>query len=103
MKDWKIEIIWKDSIVISDWLPIEKIKTIAPPECRTVGYFVDENKKEIIISSSVSNSTGFYASTWKIPKGCIKSINILGVTSKWKGKKVLQDMEKCGLEKKQNS
>lgn len=79
MKNYpKVEVVWDDSTAVDGWVNIEGTDNIPVPRCSTVGYLITKGKKVISLAASISSTSGC-ASVWKIPRGCVVSINYLTV------------------------
>lgn len=74
---------WLDAASSGDWRGYEDVDDlVGAVECRTIGFLVKENNDELIISPTLADTQGQYASYFAIPQGCIKNrwtININGM------------------------
>lgn len=67
-----LEITWNDIVMDSGWTDIADIKTSNPPECKDVGWFINQDESNIRICNSMnSDNEGSFSI---IPKGVIKEI-----------------------------
>jgi hypothetical protein len=67
-----VEITWNDIIMDSGWTDISDIKVNNPPECKDVGWFINQDDLNIRICNSMnSDNEGSYSI---IPKGVVRKI-----------------------------
>lgn len=69
-----VECEWEDIVTRPGWLSHREHET-GPMQCRTVGYVLKRNDKEIVLSASWS--TQDRADTTTIPMGVVRSITEL--------------------------
>ena len=67
-----VEVKWVDSAFNQGWrLKYDSDTSIS--ECKTVGYLIKKNKKQLVIAMNV-NDDGGYGEAMAIPIECVKSI-----------------------------
>ena len=72
-----VSIEWEDSYHDSEWLGRETARErCRPAKCKTVGYLLKSNFREVTVFQSKSDS-GHITDTMSIPKKVIKSIKYL--------------------------
>ena len=73
-----VEVTWRDSNGYSKWESLADYAYLKPALCRTVGYLLHKDKKEIVIvfTQSMENE-GDGNGAIAIPRGCVKSIKTL--------------------------
>jgi len=78
-KDDIVEIQWLDIIASSAWHKEEQASRFNPADCKSLGYFLNEDKNCVRISSTVGmeRSNGRERDIIVIPKGCIVKIRKL--------------------------
>lgn len=74
-----IEIQWLDSLSLSGWQKIDGIEPSSLPmmKHRTLGYYLDENKRSIVVFQSCRDDNKYVDGIFEIPKGCILKIKKL--------------------------
>ena len=73
-KDELIAVIWEDANQTASWLSEQDAATFDLAEAKSVGFFLNEDKKAIRISGSLS---GKDRDVLVIPRGWIKRIKFL--------------------------
>ena len=71
-------IIWVDSNIVHGWISPGEASSHHVAEAQSVGFFVKEDDKEIVIAMGESE-TGLLIECKAIPKGCIKSVKELRI------------------------
>lgn len=79
----KLEIEWVDILDNNAWQDEVEVNKVEPIKVKTIGYFLRNNKKSLIIAHSVCEDSS--CDTMAIPFGVIKNINILGVNDGSRG------------------
>lgn len=67
-----VEVKWVDSALNIGWKS-EYSKETSISQCKTVGYLIKKNKKQLVIAMNINDSGG-YSEAMAIPIGCVKSI-----------------------------
>lgn len=75
--DTLLEVIWADIIEDSGWLKLSEAKDHNACDCKSVGYFLNGDKKVLRMSSSIQFSHNNERSVTVIPWGCIEKIRRL--------------------------
>ena len=72
-----LEIEWDDTATTCGWKSDKFLEKEAPAPCRSVGYFIKQNKNCITVTKclAIDDNDGLDAQT--IPKGCVKKIRRL--------------------------
>lgn len=73
-KDEIIAVIWEDAVQIASWLSDKEASNKPLDEVKSVGFFLNEDKKTIRISGSLS---GQERDVLVIPRGWVKRIKFL--------------------------
>jgi hypothetical protein len=63
---------WNDIVEDSSWISDKKAQTYPSPLCKTVGWFINDDKLSIRLSWSVADNGD--KSIGVIPKGCIRDV-----------------------------
>ena len=72
-----LEIEWDDTATTGGWKTSKYLEKEVPAPCRSVGYFIKQNKNCITIAKCVSDNDGDCLDAQTIPDGCIKKIKRL--------------------------
>ena len=79
VRDWsKIKagtlliVTWIDTTETPEWIPDEEAQGLQPAMCKTVGWFVNDDKDSIRLTWSVAEDGD--KSIGVIPQGCIKDV-----------------------------
>ncbi len=72
-----VRIEWEDSCSDDAWQSREKALTHSPSKCRTVGFLLKKDKKEVTVAGNLSDTTTQVGMLMSIPRSCIKKITIL--------------------------
>lgn len=79
MTNWKnikegtlLLISWDDIIMVSGWLSDDSAQDMGPAHCKTVGWFVNDDKNNIRITGTVSEDGE--KDIVVIPKGCVRKV-----------------------------
>ncbi len=79
VRDWSriragalLIVTWIDTTETSEWTPDEEAQDRQPATCKTVGWFVNDDKDNIRLTWSVAEDGD--KSIGVIPKGCIKDV-----------------------------
>lgn len=82
IKDWdKIKeetlllISWEDIVMVSGWLSDENAQDMKPASCKTIGWFVNDDKNNIRLTGTVSEDGD--KDIVVIPKGCVRKVQII--------------------------
>lgn len=67
-----VQVKWVDSALNIGWKS-RYSKETSISKCKTVGYLVKKNKKQLVIAMSVNDSGG-YSEAMAIPIECVKSV-----------------------------
>lgn len=75
-------VVWQDAHTVDAWTELGKPLNddTQPAMCRSVGFFIKITKHALVISASVGLNKpdeGTVGGTWVLPKGMIKSIELL--------------------------
>ncbi len=68
-----IEVIWNDIVSDNSWVKKSKAENYPPVRCLSIGYFLNQDKKVLRLSSMLNDNDGERDVT-VIPLGCILSI-----------------------------
>jgi hypothetical protein len=66
---------WDDIVSDNSWLKDEVAQKYQPAVCKDVGWFINHDKLNMRLSSSVNNSGEKNITV--IPKGCIRDVKII--------------------------
>jgi len=72
-----VEISWDDVVTHSVWIPQEQAKKQIPCRCKSVGYFLNQDKKIIRLSCTIQLGDRPERDLTVIPKGSITKIRRL--------------------------
>jgi hypothetical protein len=72
-----VEIEWVDIVTHSVWIPQEEAKEKPLCQCKSVGYFLNQDDKIIRISCTIQLDDKPERDLTVIPKGCITKIRRL--------------------------
>lgn len=71
----KVEVQWLDIVTASNWKTRQARSTAKPAVCKSVGFFINQDKDSIRISHSVSDDNGGDYTVF--PIGCVTRIRRL--------------------------
>jgi len=73
----RIEVEWDDTVTHSVWIPQEEAKEKMSCRCKSVGYFLNQDKKIIRLSCTIQLGDKPERDLTVIPKGTITKIRRL--------------------------
>ena len=73
-KNTKIEVEWDDTCTVAGWLTDTSMSNLSLVKCKTVGYFVNQDKKVLRLSHSIQVGAFSARDGTAIPIGCITKI-----------------------------
>ena len=76
-KNTLIEVEWDDAYTVAVWHTNESMDNLPLVKCRSVGYFVNKDKKVLRMSHSIQTGSFSGRDGTAIPVGCITKIRRL--------------------------
>jgi len=68
-------ITWDDILMVSGWLSDKDAQEMEPAHCKTIGYFINDDKNNIRLTGTVSEDGD--KDVVVIPKGCIRKVQVI--------------------------
>lgn len=72
-----IEVEWDDIVTHPQWIPQDKAKQEQPCRCKSIGYFLNQDKHVLRLSCTIQLENKPERDLTVIPQGCITKIRRL--------------------------